>query len=304
MPTLQQLRYLIAIADTLNFSRAAELSHVTQPTLSMQLKEMEARLGVQLVERTRARVLLTPVGNEVARRARTIQSELDDIREIARRNDPSALEPKLKMGVVHTVGAYVLSLIMPDLRDQFPDLRISVREGRLEDLPQRLLDGVHDVLLLPDDPHRPDLTSVRLLREPLQLVLPTDHPLSAREAIEPEDLAGETILTMERGHRIHEQIATLCREVGAVHASDYAGTTLDTLRLMVATGMGMSLLPALYVRSDVLREKLVVARPLSRNAPVRDLTMCWRAASPRAASYERLAGTMKRCLLPRDLSTP
>lgn len=302
MPSMQQLRYLVAIADTLNFSRAAEMSHVTQPTLSMQLKEMEARLGVQLVERTRARVLLTPVGQDIARRARAILSELSDIREIAAIHDPTALQTTLQVGVVQTVGAYVLSVAMPDLQQSFPDLRIAIREGRLEDLPQRLLEGAHDILLLPSGPAHPEIASERVMREPLHLVLPANHPLAAKAAIAPEDLQGETILTMERGHRIYDQIAQLCREVGAVHASDYAGTTLDTLRLMVTTGMGMSLLPALYVRSDVIREQLVVARPLTRAAPVRDLTMCWRRSSPRAASYARLAQVIKASLQPWESS--
>lgn len=298
MPRIQQLRYLVAIADTLSFSRAAEICHVTQPTLSMQLKEMEERLDTRLVERTRARVILTPVGAEIARRARNILAEVEDIREIARRDDPGALQGTLQMGVVQTVGAYVLSLAMPSLRESFPHLRIFVREDRLENLPRKLSDGAHDVLLLPDDPDRADFTSVRLIREPLHLVLPAEHRLARYETVDPGDLAGETVLTMERGHRLHDQIAALCRNVGAIHARDYAGTTLDTLRQMVATGMGITLLPALYVRSDVLREKLVVARPLSSDAPVRDIRMVWRSSSPRQNTYAMLAETIRNCLLP------
>lgn len=298
MPRIQQLRYLVAVADTLNFSRAAESCHVTQPTLSMQLRELERRLDTQLIERTRARVILTPIGAEIARRARTILAEVEDIREIALRDDPSALQSTLQMGVVQTVGAYVLSLAVPALRRSFPELRLYVREDRLENLPKRLSDGTHDVLLLPDDPNHPDFTSVRLIREPLHLVLPADHPLTGKEAIRPEELSGETILTMERGHRLHDQIAKLCSDVGAIHARDYAGTTLDTLRQMVASGMGLSLLPALYVRSDVLREKLVVARPLAFGAPVRDITMVWRKSSPRRSSYAVLAEIIRECLAP------
>lgn len=301
MPRIQQLRYLVAVADTLNFSRAAQMCHVTQPTLSMQLKELEGRLETRLVERSRARVILTPTGAEIARRARGILAEIEDIREIARRDDPGALQAKLQMGVVQTVGAYVLSLAMPSLRKSFPNLRIFVREDGLENLPKQLLDGTHDVLLLPDEPDRPDLVSVRLIREPLHLVLPADHRLASRNTVRPEELAGETILTMERGHRLHDQIARLCNAVGAVHARDYAGTTLDTLRQMVATGMGITLLPALYVRSDVLREKLVVARPLSANAPVRDIMMVWRASSPREGTYALLAETIRKCLAPWGL---
>lgn len=301
MPRLQQLRYLVAIADTLSFSRAAEACAVTQPTLSMQLKELENNLGATLVERTRTRVLMTPVGSEVVRRARDILAGVEDIREIARGGDGPALDGSLRMGVVQTVGAYVLSLAMPTLRRSYPGLRVLVREDRIENLPAKLSDGTHDVLLMPQPLEQHDFTSVCLMREPLYLVLPADHRLAACETIDPASLAGETVLTMERGHRLHDQIATLCQEVGANHASDYAGTTLDTLRLMVSTGMGITLLPALYVRSDVLREKLVVARPLASRAPVRDISMVWRNASPRAARFERLADAIRSSLKPWGL---
>lgn len=298
MPRIQQLRYLTALAETLSFSRAAEICNVTQPTLSMQLKQLENRLNICLVERSRSRVILTPIGAEIARRARQVIAEIEDIREIARRQDPKVLQGILNMGVVHTVGAYVLSLAMPDLRRNFPDLRIYVREDQLENLPQKLSDGTHDVLLLPEDPEQPDFTSARLMREPLYLVLPAEHRLARLQRVPPEELAGETILTMERGHRLHDRIGRLCDQVGAIHASDYAGTTLDTLRQMVATGMGISLLPALYVRSDVMREKLVVARPLTRDAPLRNITMVWRRSSPRRDTYLQLTRTIQNCLAP------
>lgn len=298
MPTLQQLRYLVAVADTLSFSRAAQACHVTQPTLSLQLKELEGRLKARLVERTRARVLLTPAGIEIAHRARRVLADVDDIKEVGRRDEQGGLKGTLQMGVVQTVGAYVLSVAMPSLRACYPDMRIFVREDRLENLPSKLSDGTHDLLLLPEAINHPDFASIPLIREPLQLVMPTDHRLAQQAVIDPEAIAGETILVMERGHRLHDEIAALCNDFGAVQAQDYAGTTLDTLRLMVTTGMGLSLLPALYVRSDVLREKLIVARPLSRRAPVRKVTMAWRSSSPRSDAYHRLAATIAETLLP------
>lgn len=298
MPRLHQLRYLVAVADTLNFSRAAEQCHVTQPTLSMQLKELEERLGVLLVERTRSRVMLTPVGEEIARRARNVIAEVEDIREVARRHDPDEVQGTLQLGVVQTVGAYVLSLAMPSLRNAFPHLRVVVREDRIENLPKKLSDGTYEALLLPENPEQSDFASVRLIREPLHLVVPADHRLARFKTVKPEELAGEIVLTMERGHRLYDQIATLCDRVGAEHARDYAGTTLDMLRQMVAVGMGVTLLPALYVRSDVLREKLVVARPLASGAPTRDLTMVWRTSSPRQKTYVSIAATISECLAP------
>ena len=298
MTSIQQFRYLVALADTLNFSRAAEACNVTQPTLSMQIKELEQQLKSQLVERTRSRVILTPIGTEIVRRARVVLAEVEDIREVARRDGGDALQGTLRLGVVQTVGGYVLSLAMPQLRQSYPNLRVTVREDRIENLPRKLSDGAHDVLILPSDPHEPEFTAVRLIREPLHLVLPADHRLARLETVDPADLAGETILSMERGHRLHDQIARLCSKVGATHGTDYAGTTLDTLRLMVACGMGLSMLPALYVRSDVIREKLVVARPMANNAPYRDITMVWRNSSPHHTMYGQLAKTIAQCLAP------
>ncbi|WP_294931181.1 hydrogen peroxide-inducible genes activator [uncultured Paracoccus sp.] len=301
MPTLQQLRYLAAIADHLNFSRAAELCGVAQPTLSMQLKELENRLGAKLVERTRARVVLTPIGQQVARHARAVVAQVEDIREIALRDDPAAPQAALQLGVVQTIGAYALSIAMPELRRSFPNMRVRVREDRRDSLIRQLADGAHDAILLPEEIARPEFICKRLLTEPLQVVLPADHPLAAKECVDPADLGGETVLTMERGHQMHDQIVHLCKEVGAIHARDYEGTTLDTLRQMVAIGMGISLLPALYVRSEVLREQLVVARPLTSCAPVRHVALIWRRHSPREQTYLGVAAALSESLAPWDL---
>lgn len=289
------------MADTLNFSRAAEQCHVTQPTLSIQLKEMEARLGTRLVERTRARVLLTPVGAEIARRTRIIVAEMDDIRDIARRNDPHAMQSLLRMGVVHTVGAYVLSIAMPMLRQTFPPTRIHVREEKPGQLQDHLTDGQYDVILLPEIPARDDLASFVLVTEPLHLVVPQDHRLAGRKTVRPKDLTGETILTMERREGPTDDIARLCRDVGAIEAGDYVGTTLDTLRQMVAAGMGIALLPALYVRSEVMREELVVAIPLRDPAPTRAICMVWRKSAQRADTYVDFAEAIRDCLKPWDV---
>lgn len=298
MPTLQQLRYLVAISDTLSFSHAADLCRVSQPTLSVQLKELEAKLGARLVERTRARVSVTPTGQEVAKRARAMLSSLDDIREIAARDDPGAPQALLQIGVVQTVGAYVLSVTMPALRQAFPNMKIQVREERDDTLLRQLGDGVHDLILLPDRTGRPDLVCHHLLSEPLMVVMPNDHPLARHDRVRPEQLAGETVLSMGCGHRLQDQITALCRDTGAHHASDYQGTTLDTLRQMVAIGMGISLLPALYVRSEVMREQLVTARPMAQRAPLRHISLIWRANSPRRATYGMIAENLRASLRP------
>lgn len=298
MPTLQQLRYLVAVADTLHFGRAADRLNVTQPTLSMQIKELEAKLGQSLLERNRARVLLTPMGAEVAKRARAVLRDVDEIRQIARSGEAEGVGGTLRLGVVHTVGAYLLSVVMPDLRVRLPDLHFHVREGRAEELFDGLAEGQHDLLALSETSHRQGFEAMRILREPWHVVLPADHRLAAHACIDPTDLAGETVLMAERGPRMADRIAGLCRETGARLSRDFEGNSLDTLRQMVATGMGITFLPALYVRSEVTREQLVVARPLESRAPERDLLLIWRAGTPRAASYRELAVLMGRALAP------
>ena len=287
MPTLQQLRYLAALADTLHFRRAAEMTNVTQPTLSAQLKEMERRLGAQLVERTRARVLLTPVGREIAARANRILREVEDIHVIARQASP--LSGTIRVGVVQSLGSYLLPLIVPDLHESHPDLRLYMREALPEALVNQLEQGTLDVLFYPLPLDLQDLETVPLFSEPLRVVVPRDHRLAALDTIPPDALAGEIILTLEPGHRLYDQVRILAETYNAKLSHDFEGTSLDTLRQMVAMGMGISFLPALYVRSEVTREQLVVDRPVAGPEPARLIGMAWRRSTARADEYRDLS---------------
>ncbi|WP_114964415.1 LysR substrate-binding domain-containing protein [Alkalilacustris brevis] len=305
MPTLQQMRYLAALAETLHFRRAAELAHVTQPTLSTQLRELELRLGVQLVERSRSRVILTPVGEEIARRARAVLRDVEEIRAVARfARQP--LHGTMKVGVVQTLGSYLLPLIVPDLHRSHPELGFYVREGLPEALLGRLEQGGLELLFCALPVNRADLVATPLFHEPLMLVAPEEHPLARHEVVDASALKDQTILTLEPGHRMHDQIGDFCRDVGARISPDYEGTSLDTLRQMVAMGMGLSLLPALYVRSEVARERLVVARPLRAPAPARQIGMVWRKGSARAGEFSDLAGIIRDILRTRapEISVP
>ena len=295
MPTLQQFRYLVAVADTLHFRRAAEMVHVTQPTLSAQLRELEGKLGVQLVERSRAGVTLTPVGAEVAARARAVLRDVEDIVGLARAGaDP--LAGTVRVGVVGSLGSYFLPLVIPALHEAYPPLTFYVREGLAADPMGRLRDGALDLLFFPVPVEGPGLHVEPLFHEPLLMVLPSEHPLARRPVIPRGALRGETVMTLETGHRLHDTVAALAEEVGATLSLDYEGTSLDTLRQMVATGLGLSVLPALYIRSEVAREKLVVARPLSDPAPGRDIGMIWRATAARGEAFAELAQVIRRTL--------
>ncbi|MEM8823691.1 MAG: hydrogen peroxide-inducible genes activator [Pseudomonadota bacterium] len=295
MPTLQQFRYLVAVADTLHFRRAAESVNVTQPTLSTQLKELETRLGVQLVERSRSGVTLTPVGHAVASRARGVLRDVSDIAALARSGaDP--LAGTVRVGIVGSLGGYFLPLVIPTLHARYPALKFYVREGVAADLLGRLRDGNLDVLFFPVPLDEPALQVEPLFHEPLLVVLPADHALAGEEVIDRAALSGETVMALEAGHRLHDTVADLCEETGAVLSLDYEGTSLDTLRQMVATGLGLSILPALYVRSEVAREQLVVARPLSDPRPERDIGLVWRRTAAQGAAYGELAAAIREVL--------
>jgi LysR family hydrogen peroxide-inducible transcriptional activator len=272
----------------LHFRRAAEAVHVTQPTLSAQLRELEMRLGVQLVERSRSRVLMTPIGAEIATRGRRILREVADIRELAR-GAQNPLAGTLRVGVVPSLGSYLLPHLIPDLHDGFPELRLYVREGSADALIHRLEEGAIDFLFHPLPVARAELVIVPLFREPLLVVLPRDHRLAAASEILPRDLRGETILALEPGHQLYEQVRALAETYGADVSHDFEGTSLDTLRQMVAMGLGISLLPALYVRSEVTRENLVAARPMAGDQPAREIGMIWRRGSARDAEFRDLS---------------
>ncbi|NJO21649.1 MAG: LysR family transcriptional regulator [Sphingomonadales bacterium] len=295
MPSLQQLRYLVAVADTLHFRRAAEMTHVTQPTLSGQLRELEERLSVQLVERSRTRVVLTPIGEAIAARARTVLRDVQDITELAKHGQ-SLFGGTIRLGTLHSLGPYLLPHILPELHQTYPKLKLYVREA----LPQTLLGGLDegrlDILLFPLPVRGADLQTARLFREPLLIVAPSDHRLAAHDHVERSDLKGEIVLSLERGHRLHDQVRDLCEQFGAHLSLDYEGTSLDTLRQMVGMGMGISLLPALYVRAEVVQDKQVVARQMRSRTPFRMIGMIWRGHSARQDEFFALAGLVRGIL--------
>ena len=300
VPTLKQLRYLVAVAETLHFRRAAEMSHVSQPTLSGQLRELEERLGVQLVERSRSKVILTPLGREIAERAKTVLRDVQDVVELATQGQ-APLGGTIRVGVLQSLGPYFLPHILPELHGRYRDLKLYVREGMPTALLERLDQGNLDMLFFPLPVQGAELRSVRLFREPLWVVVPGEHRLASRETIRRSDLEGETFLTLERGHRLHDQVRALCEQYGAKLSLDYEGTSLDTLRQMVAMGMGLSLLPALYVRSEVLHDRQVVAREVKSGVPHRMIGMVWRRHSGRQEEYETLAGQIRGILKDRKL---
>jgi LysR family hydrogen peroxide-inducible transcriptional activator len=295
VPTLRQLRYLVAIADTLSFRRAAEICHVSQPTLSTQLGELEARLKVQLVERSRRRVVMTPLGAEIAERARRVLREVSDIAELAEKGR-HILEGTLRLGVLPSLGPYLFPHVLPFLRQRYPGLTLYLREEGAENLMRRLEEGDLDVVLFPLPLRREALSTVALFDEALWLALPKGHPLAAKAVLDLDDLSDLTVLALEPGHSLHAQVLALCRAYGARALLDYATTSLDTLRQMAGMGVGATFLPALYVRAEALNDSQIVVRPFAPPPPSRRIGLVWRRLSARGSEYAALASHIRDAL--------
>ncbi len=293
MPSLRQIEYLVALADTRHFRRAAEKAGVSQPTLSAQLSTLEQRLGVQLVERNRSTVLLTPLGEEILAISRRVMRDVQEIRDLSA-SQRGELAGTIRLGLPPTIGPYLLPLVLPDLHKAHPDLKFYVREQVPNTLPGALAEGVHDVLLTPLPVLNSDIETVPVFREPLYVVVPDDHPLSAKGYVERSDLSGEAVLALEAGHQLHEQVEAICDEFGARLLFDYEGTSLDTLRQMIAMGMGISFLPGLFVHTALQRQTGAVALELKGRNLYRTIGMAWRKTSARQGDFQALLGFVKR----------
>lgn len=300
MPTVRQLEYLVAIADERHFRRAAERVNTTQPTLSGQLKTLEERLGVPLVERSRSRVVMTPAGAEIVDIARRILHDVREIKAIATAHDEK-LSGVVRLGVPSSIGPYLVPKIVPDLRRQYPDLKFYVREELSQKLQAALSSGAFDVIITPLPIASSGLQTIELYTEPFALVLPAQHPLARKTMATVSDLKGLPLLLLGTWHPLHSLVADYARRNGATINREFEGTSLDTLREMVSTGLGAALLPALYVRAQQLtKDRTLRVVPLQPKPLSRVVAMAWRQSSPRAQRYAELSafvqGTIQKVI--------
>ncbi len=292
MPTLRQLEYLLAVADTGHFGRAAERVHVTQPTLSEQLRALEERLGAQLVERSRSNVLVTPLGFEVVEIARRILRDAQRIRDITGQLG-AGMGGIVRLGLPSTIGPYLLPRVVPHLHALYPHLKLYVREDLPHVLPRGLAEGLHDVIVTPLPVSQSGLEEAVLFEEPLHLAVPLDHELAQLERITIRDLEGVDLLALGPGHQLRDLVVNLAAESGANIRFDYEGTSLDTLREMMATGLGVSLLPGLYVRSVVRNDPRFKTFDIGRRGLTRTIGMLWRKTKASRPNFAQLASLFR-----------
>ncbi|WP_156840154.1 hydrogen peroxide-inducible genes activator [Novosphingobium aquimarinum] len=288
MPTIKQLQYFVAVADARHFGRAAAAVHVSQPTLSQQLKALEARLGVMLIERGETPVQLTPVGREIAVRARRILLEVSDLRGLAQRSN-SGMAGTVRFGVTPTLGPYLLPPVVAQLHRDHPMMRLHMREGIPDDQLAELRKGGLDMVLSPLPVAGTDLEIEPLFRERLHLVAAPDHPLFAKSSLRKADLAGSGILSLDRRHHFHRQVSGVCEDLNAELLRDYEGTSLDALRQMAGSGIGLAILPELYLRSEVGGEDMVRRLVVEDWSATRSMAAVWRSGAAYSEYYRVIA---------------
>ena len=285
---LKDLRYLVAVADNRHFGRAAARCFVSQPTLSAQLKKLEQTLGVQLIERAPNNVSLTPAGEEIVARARRILEASDEVVALARsQRDP--LAGKLRVALLPTIGPYLLPRVAPAIRKSLPRLQLRLYEYQTAPMLEKLHGGELDVGILALPVELAGLEARELYREPFTVALPERHPLAAQDTVRVADLKGETLLLLEDGHCLRDQALEVCSQVGVRDSQDFRATSLETLRQMVATGAGVTLLPELAGRGAYRNARGVVLRPFAKPAPQRHIGALWRKSTARRPAIDALA---------------
>ena len=292
---LRDLGYLVALADTRHFGKAALKAHISQPTLSAQIKKLEDQLGVQLVERRPRNVALTDVGEKVVARARRILQEAEDISELARASrDP--LAGALRVAFIPTLGPYLLPLVTPKIRKQLPRLRLMLYEYQTGPLIEKLRAGELDVGVLALGVDVSGLDVMALHEEAFTLAVPSTHRLAKKAAVRPEDLTGETLLLLEDGHCLRDQALDVCNRIDVREAEDFRATSLETLRQMVVAGLGVTLLPELATQGPFAASKSVAIRPFAKPVPRRTLGAVWRRSSTRGPAIAAVCAALKEAL--------
>jgi LysR family hydrogen peroxide-inducible transcriptional activator len=277
---LRDLRYFVALAETGHFGRAAERCFVSQPTLSAQIKKLESYLGVQLIERQPRRVVLTDIGTKILPLARRMLEDSDQIVALAR-NEHDPLSGKMKVALIPTIGPYLLPLVMRRLRKQLPRLKLMLYEYQTQPLLERLRSGEIELGILALPVPLDGLEARELYEEPFTLAVPTNSELAKKSHVKVDDLSGETLLLLEDGHCLRDQALEVCGRIDAKESEDYRATSLETLRQMVAAGLGVTLLPELATRGPFGTGQGLAVKHFARPVPSRTVGAVWRKSSAR-----------------------
>ena len=298
MFTLRHLQFLIAVADTSNFSRAAEISFVTQPTLSAGIKELEDRLGVQLIERTRRSVMLTPLGEQIVARSRALLLDAKEIEELARAHQNPEVGD-LRLGAIPTIGPYLIPQALPLIRAQFPGLRLYLREEMTESLIEGLNAGRLDLILIALPFDTGSLEIAHLFEDGYQLATPPHAPRPQKTGHSALRDAGQLML-LEKGHCLQRHALQAYPDRNLAQDETFAATSLTTLVAMVSEGLGVTLLPNLAIDAGIVSHAEVSLTPLPDACP-RQVVLAWRTNSAQKDLFEKLSELLRQSHKRKDV---
>jgi LysR family hydrogen peroxide-inducible transcriptional activator len=289
MVTLRQLRYLEALAEKLHFGQAAEACAVTQPALSMQIKELEDELQVSLIERRRSGIELTEQGEEIVRRGRSILASVRDLLDYAKHRE-RVLTGSLKLGAIPSIAPYLLPAALPELRRRFPDLTLHLRESITETLIRELVSGYLDLILLALPIDDPEVETLHLFDDKFVLAA---RARKGKRAKVTDMLVHERLLLLEEGHCLRDQALSFCRLVTPEARASFGASSLATIVQMVAHGYGITLLPEIAVASEVHQRSGIRLLHFPAPEPKREIGLAWRKTSPRKPDFHAFAVLLK-----------
>jgi LysR family hydrogen peroxide-inducible transcriptional activator len=294
LPTLRQLQYLKLLAEHGSFSRAADAAHVTQPTLSAGVQELEKILGAPVVDRARSGVILTKVGEEAVRRASDVLARAEDLVQAAR-SAGRPLSGRFRLGVIPTIAPFMLPKALPAIRERFPELRLFLREDLTAKLVAGLKAGSLDAALIALPFDTTGIDTAHISDDELLAAIPANHPLLADARVTPEALEHEDLILLEDGHCLREHALSACSLEGPRPGDEgsFAATSLATLVQMVGSGLGVSLLPAMAIEAGLTDSAPIAVRHLVEKVPSREIVVAWRAGSSREADARLLAETLQ-----------
>ncbi|TCK18133.1 LysR family transcriptional regulator [Thiogranum longum] len=305
---LSELRYVIALARERHFGRAAASCFVSQPTLSIAVKKLEKELGIALFERASHEVRITPAGERVVEKAQQALEAVESVRQVAR-SEGDQLAGPLRIGAIFTIGPYLFPDLIPNLSERAPEMPLIVEENYTAVLAEKLKQGDLDVIVISLPFDEPNILTLPLYEEPFVILLPASHPLTARNTLRSGNLEGETILMLGAGHCFRDQVIEACpacapRAIGEgnpVYTAE--GSSLETIRHMVASGMGLTVLPCTAAGADRYSQRLLAIRRFTKPAPSRVVALAWRATFPRPRVIdvvkEAIAASQLSCIRPR-----
>ena len=295
--TLTELRYIVTLAQESHFGRAAERCHVSQPTLSVGVKKLEDELGVLIFERTKSAVRLTPVGEGIVTQAQKVLEQAQSIRELAQAGKNQLASP-LKVGAIYTVGPYMFPHLIPQLHRVAPDMPLYIEENFTHILRDKLRTGELDAIIIALPFQEADVLTLPLYDEPFYVLMPANHPWSKKQTIDAEMLNDKSLLLLGEGHCFRDQVLEACpttRKGEAPSHTTVESSSLETIRHMVASGLGVSILPLSAVDSHHYSPGVLDIRPMTAPVPFRTVAIAWRASFPRPKAIEVLADSIRLC---------